>query len=107
MAAVKHLMAPCPHCRGHVTFPATDAGLQTICPHCHAEFELLPLLDAPEDSDVPGRSLVWAVIGIILMLVALGIAVVGLMYFQSKKESSSNFHTSPPHELCLSATTSL
>jgi uncharacterized paraquat-inducible protein A len=103
MAAVKHLMARCPHCGGHVTFPATDAGLATICPHCSVEFELLPILETAVDSDAPAKGLVWAIVGIVLMLLALGIAVVGLMYFQSKKENSARRGVVPAQELALPA----
>lgn len=36
------LKCSCPHCSGHIEYPAKGGGQSTPCPHCEGEFSLPP-----------------------------------------------------------------
>ena len=77
MAKNKFLKGECQHCTGHLEFPAELAGLQAPCPHCGEQTDLL-LAPPPEEPTVQRRTVVWAVIGIVILGLGLVAALAAL-----------------------------
>src|SRR5579859_2852214 len=77
MNKTKFLKGECQHCQGHLEFPAELVGLPAECPHCGQQTELL-LATPPEESSVPRAAMVWAIIGIVILGLGLGAALVAL-----------------------------
>jgi hypothetical protein len=77
MTRTKFLKGECQHCAGHLEFPVEMAGLSTECPHCHEQTELL-LAAPPEEPTVPRRTIVWAIIGVVVLSFGLIAALVAL-----------------------------
>jgi len=77
MNKTKFLKGECQHCQGHMEFPAEIVGLTAECPHCGQQTELL-LARPPEQSAVPRAAMVWAVIGIVILVLGLAGALVAL-----------------------------
>src|SRR6266404_3328030 len=74
MNRTKFLKGECQHCAGRLEFPAEMAGLPADCPHCGQQTDLL-LAVPPEEPTVPRRTIVWAVIGIVI----LGLGLIGAL----------------------------
>ena len=72
MSKTKLLKGECQHCGGHLEFPPEMAGLQGPCPHCGEQTDLL-LAPPAEEPTVPRRTVIWAVIGIVI----LGLGLLG------------------------------
>ena len=70
MNRTKFLKGECQHCGGRMEFPAEMAGLTAECPHCGQQTDLL-LAAPPEEPTVPRRTIVWAVIGIVILTLGL------------------------------------
>ena len=77
MNKTKLLKGECQHCGGRLEFPAEMAGLTADCPHCGQATELL-LARPPEEQIVPRRTVVWAIIGIVILGLGLAGAIVAL-----------------------------
>jgi len=77
MNKTKFLKGECQHCAGHLEFPAEMAGLAADCPHCGQQTELL-LAAPPEEPTIPRRTIVWAVIGIVILVMGLVGAIAAL-----------------------------
>lgn len=74
MNRTKFLKGECQHCGGHLEFPAEMAGLPADCPHCGQQTDLL-LAPPPQEPTVPRRTIIWAVIGMVI----LGLGLVGAL----------------------------
>jgi hypothetical protein len=81
MNRTKFLKGECQHCAGHLEFPAEMAGLPTDCPHCGKQTELL-LAARTDEPIIPRRTIVWAVIGIVI----LGLGLVGSLVALKRAE---------------------
>ena len=77
MNRTKSLKGECQLCGGRLEFPAELVGTPANCPHCGQQTELL-LAVAPDESTVPRRALIWAVIGIVILVAGLVAAIVAL-----------------------------
>ena len=77
MTRTKFLKGECQHCAGPLEFPAEMAGLSTECPHCHQQTDLL-LAAPPEEPTVPRGTMVWAIIGVVVLSFGLIAALVAL-----------------------------
>ena len=77
MTRTKLLKGECQHCAGHLEFPAEMAGLSTECPHCHQQTDLL-LTVPPEEPTVRRGTIVWAIIGVVVLSFGLIAALVAL-----------------------------
>lgn len=65
----------CVHCGGHLEYPAEGVGQTIPCPHCAQPTELT--FEMPEISSAhSGRSLKWAVAGIVILIIGIA-GVVG------------------------------
>ena len=71
----KYFKCTCAHCGGHLEYPPEGIGQTIPCPHCAQPTELsLEVPDIP--SAYSGRSLKWAVAGIIVLLIGI-LGVIG------------------------------
>ena len=77
MNKTKFLKGECQHCAGHLEFAAEMAGLAADCPHCGQPTELLLALP-PQEPTIPRRTLVWAVTGIVILVMGLVGAIAAL-----------------------------
>ncbi|HVV72223.1 MAG TPA: hypothetical protein VHI52_12110, partial [Verrucomicrobiae bacterium] len=77
MPKTKFLKGDCQHCAGPMEFPAEMIGSMASCPHCGQQTELL--LAAPlYEPTVPRRTIVWALIGIVVLCLGFGGSLVAL-----------------------------
>lgn len=53
MSQEQYLKAPCAHCHGRVSFPASARGMTITCPHCGQQTVLDASADAPESAAPP------------------------------------------------------
>jgi hypothetical protein len=77
MPAPKFLKCDCVHCGGHIEFPADGIGNVLPCPHCGMDTELIlpePNVDSPGFS----RSVKWAGVGVIILVVGVAGVFVAL-----------------------------
>lgn len=111
MSRTKYIKGECQNCRAQIEFLAEAAGTSADCPHCGKPTELL--LAAPKhESIVPRKAIVFAVIGIVILVAGLIAAQIALNrakrltgrsgQAQSTLQSNSNdpiaragFHASP------------
>jgi hypothetical protein len=107
MNRTKFLKGECQHCGGHLEFPAEIAGLPADCPHCGQQTDLL-LAAPPQEPTVPRRTIVWAVIGIVILGLGLGGALVALKRAerwaarqkrQSEESLAATAPSTPPAEV--------
>src|SRR5947207_1269951 len=77
MHKTKFLKGECQHCAGHLEFQAEMAGLMADCPHCGQQTELLLALPTQEPT-VPRRTVVWAAVGIVILVLGLIGAIMAL-----------------------------
>jgi tetratricopeptide (TPR) repeat protein len=91
-ASERYLKEVCPHCQGHVEFPAEGVGQQSACPHCGKIITLeRPQMATP--SRLVRRVVIGAGAGLILMLVAIS-----LLSPATKSPSLSEGSVSMPDE---------
>ncbi|MBE0544395.1 MAG: hypothetical protein IH623_23890 [Verrucomicrobia bacterium] len=67
MSRTKILMGDCQHCGGRVEFPAESVGLTAECPHCRQHTELF-LAAPPQTSTVPVKTIVFAIIALLILV---------------------------------------
>lgn len=82
MTKTKYLKGECQHCAGPLEFPAEMAGLPSPCPHCGQQTDLLLALP-PEEPTVPRRTVVWTLIGIVVLCLGLVGALAALKRAQN------------------------
>lgn len=75
----------CAHCRGHLEFPAEAAGRTVPCPHCGQPTDLRPLVAAQKTHN---SRVLWLVIGVIVGLLAAGVAA-AFLYGQKAGQGDS------------------
>jgi hypothetical protein len=63
----------CPHCSGHLEFPADAAGETVECPHCHQPTSLIAL-GSPNKNGNPRRGR-WIVVFAVLAVAAMAVAL--------------------------------
>lgn len=89
MTRTKYLKAACQHCAGHIEYPAELIGTLVSCPHCQQETELL-LLTPPAQPTIPRRALVWTVMGIVVLILGFGGALMALKRAQKWAENQKH-----------------
>ncbi len=77
MSKTKFLKGECQQCGGHLEFPAEMAGMASECPHCRQPTDLV-LVTPPEEPAVPRGTVVWAVLGIVILSLGLAGALMAL-----------------------------
>src|SRR5215831_18602359 len=95
MNKTKFLKGECQHCGGRLEFPAEMAGLTAECPHCGQQTDLL-LAAPPEEPTIPRRTVVWAIIGIVILVMGLVGALAALKRAErwaarQKRQAESSF----------------
>src|SRR5882724_7438642 len=83
MNRTKFLKGECQHCHGHIEFPADSIGLNTDCPHCGKQTELL-LASPKEEPIIPRITIIYTVIAVVILAAGLAGAVVALKMAQRK-----------------------
>lgn len=53
MSQEQYLKAPCAHCHGRISFPASARGMTITCPHCGQQTALDASAEAPEPAAAP------------------------------------------------------
>ncbi len=81
MSGTKTLTGLCHECGGPISFPAEIIGTVAQCPRCRKQTELF-LAPAPEDSLLPRKGKVWAIIAAVILVVGVAGPLVGLRYFE-------------------------
>lgn len=76
MDQTKYLKGECSHCGGHLEFPAESTGMTADCPHCSQQTELLLARPKEEPPAIPLRSIILALIALII----LGGGLAGSLY---------------------------
>jgi hypothetical protein len=83
MASTKNISGPCEHCGAPLEFPAENIGQTMLCPFCRKE--TLLVIGAPEvEVGVPRRALIWAVAGVLILILGLGAAMLALKQAQKR-----------------------
>ena len=82
MSTPRFLKCRCQHCRGRIEFPIESVGTTVACPHCGEETDL----SLPESDDVDRaveRTRVWAIGGVIVLVLLLVAAFVAVHMLQN------------------------
>lgn len=82
MSASRYFKCLCQHCRGRIEFPIEGVGTTVACPHCGEETDL----SLPESDDVDRaveRTRVWAIGGLIVLVLLLVAAFVAVHILQN------------------------
>jgi len=82
MSAARYFKCLCQHCRGRIEFPIEGVGTTVACPHCGEETDL----SLPESDDVDRaveRTRVWAIGGLIVLVLLLVAAFVAVHLLQN------------------------
>ncbi len=92
MRATKPLRGQCQHCQLPLQFPADLVGTMADCPHCHRQTELmLAAPPQPQQSFLARRSIVYAVVALVILLFGLAAALVAL----KRAQGLTNRHPQP------------
>lgn len=78
MHATKPLRGQCQHCHRPLQFPADLVGTMADCPHCHQQTELMLEVPPQPQTSLPQRSIVYAVVAVVILLFGLAAAMVAL-----------------------------
>ena len=81
MNPTKRLMGVCDECGGPIQFPAELIGTMATCPRCRKQTELR-LESPPDESTVPRKAIVWAIVAVCILVVGLAAALVVLKRFE-------------------------
>ncbi len=95
MNRTKYLKGECRECGGHIEFPAENTGTIIDCPHCGKETELL-LAPPPEEPGIPRRTILWMVVGTLVLLLGLGASLVALRMAQKRWGRGTTLSTAQP-----------
>lgn len=77
MTSSKTVRGECAHCGAIFEVPAEAIGLAGECPHCHRQTEVL-LAVVSLDTAASRKLLLWAIIGILILLAALAACIVAV-----------------------------
>lgn len=102
MPKTKYIKGDCQHCAGPMEFPAEVVGSTVACPHCGQQTELL-LATPPDDPVVPRRTIIWTVIGLLVLCLGFVGALAALKRAQrlaarQKHQSEQTFTTTTNQE---------
>jgi hypothetical protein len=81
MSASRYFKCLCEHCRGRIEFPVEGVGTTVACPHCGEQTDLL-LPEADDLDRTEQRARVWAIGGVIVLLLLLVAAFVAVHLLQ-------------------------
>jgi hypothetical protein len=84
----KFLKGECSSCGGHIEFPAEAVGNTADCPHCGKPTELL-LAAPPQASSVPVKTIIYAVIAVVILAGGSIGLMVALKMAKHRAESKS------------------
>ncbi|HSU53637.1 MAG TPA: FxLYD domain-containing protein [Candidatus Dormibacteraeota bacterium] len=83
MGKVKYLKGECSQCGGPLGFPADSVGTTSTCPHCGETTELM-LAQPKEEPAIPRKTVIWTLIGVVILVVGLGGAIAALHLAQKR-----------------------
>ena len=94
MNRMKSLRGECQECGGPLDFPAESIGTVGKCPHCGKEAELL-LAAPPQEPTVSRRTMVWSIVGVVVLVLGLVLPLWGLKHYQKLMQQKQGAAPTP------------
>ncbi len=88
MATAKTVPGRCEHCGAMFEVPAETIGLETQCPHCRRQTEVL-LAVGVVDGAASRKAMIWAVVGVLVLAALLAAGFFALHMARRLKEKRS------------------